>query len=838
MTGLSIGRMEFADHSQPASSRQVPNGYTNKIFQAHPKERSAYLNPGGCDNNEPEDAARHKKKPKASRIWNLVSRKKGTSMNTKRPQSMILFGENMEVLEQNHKMSFMDRVRSFKKLRASGTSKNASKSKPSAITEEMQEDAEQKAHQRIKKLSESQRPFRHSYAGYIEDLDSSIEDVELNSCVLDMDTSESKWQQVVDIGINGEDPSNDCHKMSARRSVVPECETSQRSESVSGDTQRRHTVAVLENRRGRSSDVWSYLKGISLTSKDNSKLRDERIEPNSQELENTMDNSSSYLDFDLRCEEEVEAGQPKRLSNMVKGTHFGGVRRFFNSVAEVARKWRASSKTFSQEEPRPNSSCGHQRRDQQPLVIANDNAGVFSSTGRCPDSGIREKCSSKSPARKKLPPGNANTEISQEASSSVLSSENGSFSDMSFLPRGSSLSAFPFSEFPDDSCAFLGMHGLAMNLLPIDDPVLHQVGYRGVGTASRETWVLDSWVQSNTGGWENPSRDTRGLAAPCLKGQSFTEAKLDATDMESAPLDYKNCCDTESELSCKMDRSTLGLSVASEDIRPLASTVGDAEDLASSVAEIGTYDRAAVDNEYVGSISQDSPDMDFTAIGNPDSGTIQAGNQVPENTSGDSQHLGSQDLANMLTDTCDLETSPLDSQNISPTPSDTQSMGSILEEAYSSCISASLSCPTQALDQEDSSVEVNGKTFPSRQSPKWKPHFKYREVCHRFQMSLCPIVSFNEFNGGKVRPRNLLTFSLSGMNGFSVLRFFIVLWTFHIEFGSSFTLVFTRGIVTFIPELGHVQFASIFSSCFSSFASSSLLLAKMFFMFLCVLTKH
>ncbi|XP_060105006.1 rho guanine nucleotide exchange factor 9 isoform X2 [Heteronotia binoei] len=761
MTDSAIGRMEVVDHNPPACSKPIPNGYTNKIFQAYSKERSAILNSGGCDNNEQEDAARHKKKTKGSRIWNLVSRKKGTSMNTKRPQSMILFGDNVEVLEQNHKMSFMDRVRSFKKLRSSGTSKNSSKSKPSAIAEETQEDAEQKARHRIKKLSESQRPFRHSYAGYIEDLDSSFDDVELNSCVLDMDTSESKWQRIADIGINGEDSSNDCHKTSTRRSVAPEFENSQRSESVPGDTERRHTVAVPENRKGRSSDVWSYLKGISLTSKDNPKLRDERIEPNFQELESTTANSFSYLDFDLRCEEEAEAGQLKRPNNTVKGTSFGGVRRFFSSVAEVARKWRASSKTFSQEEQRPDSGCGYQRREvsshQQPLVIANDNAQVSSSTGMCPDSGIWDKHSSESSAKKKLPPGNANTEISQEVSSSVLSSENGSFSETSFLPHGSSLSAFPFSEFPDDSCAFLGVHGLAMNLLPIDDPLLYQVDHRGVGTASRETWVLDPWGQSNTDNLDHTSRDTRGFYMPSLKGQGFTNAELDTTDQYSglqSTLDYKNWCDAESELSRKTEKSTLGLRAVAEDIRPLASTMGTTPDLASPVAEIKTYYRAPVDNEYVNGISQGSPAMQFTPSDKPDSGTMLEGNQNPENTSGDSQHLGSnlvdsQDLANTLTDTCDLESSPLRSQNISPAPSDTQSMGSIPEDMYSSGISAPLSCPTQALDQENSPMEVNGKTFPSRQSAKRKPDFKYREVCHPFQVGLCTIVSFDEFDSGK-----------------------------------------------------------------------------------------
>ncbi|XP_015273567.1 PREDICTED: rho guanine nucleotide exchange factor 9, partial [Gekko japonicus] len=223
--------------------------------------------------------------------------------------------------------------------------------------------------------------------------------------------------------------------------------------------------------------------------------------------------------------------------------------------------------------------------------------------------------------------------------------------------------------------------------------------------------------------------------------------------MEGAPLDYKNWCDAESELSHKTAGSPLGPSAAAaaaEDIRPLASTMGDAQHLASLVAAIRAHHRAPVGNEYIDGISQGSPDMEFTPVDNPHSGRMLADNQIPENTSSDSQHLvDSRELANTLTDTCDLESSPSDSQNISPAPSDTQSLGSIPEDMDSSYIPAPLSCPTQALDQENSPMEVNGKTFPSRQSPKRKPHFKYREVCHPFQMSLCTIVSFNEFNSGK-----------------------------------------------------------------------------------------
>ncbi|XP_061454268.1 rho guanine nucleotide exchange factor 9 isoform X2 [Rhineura floridana] len=759
MPGLSVGSMEFLDNCQHGCSRPVPNGCGNKIFQANPKERCTDFkcsNSGDFIDDEKEDAAKCKKKARGNRIWNFVSRRKGSAMNNKRPQSMILFGHNTEILEQNRKMSFMERVRSFKKLRSSGISKSASKTKAVIISVETQENLEQTALHRIKKLSDGQRPYRHSYAGYIEDLDSSFEDVELNSCVFDMDTSESKWHRNVGTGINSDNIDNDCHKMpSAQRSMAPEIENSQESGIAQGESPRRCPVAPHENRKGRSSEVWNYLKGISLTSKDSSKLPDLSAEPNFQDLGDRTNNSPPYFDFDVGCEESN--GQPKRASHAVKGSHFGGVLRFFSSVAEAARKWRGSPKTILQEEQRPNSSFGCRRPElsphQEPLVIVNDKASGFSSPGLSPDSGIWDNHSSKSSASKGPLEGSTNAEVSHE-----VFSENSSFNETSISPPGTSLPAFPLSDFPNN-CTFLGMHGLAMDVSQIQDPLLNKVANWGLSTAARDTWVLGSWVQGNPQLSADTLADPQSLDVSGSKPEDLT--KMDVTDSKTASrLNHEEWCDTETDLKglCKIDQGTLGLSIASEDVN-VPSSVADAPDSTATVVHARALCRAAVDKEHLARISLVTPDLELMAPTNSD--TILVDNKILESIPTDSQHLASiqadsQDLARTRAGAPNSERCLVNTQNISTTLSAPRGLSSILEDVHSPCASASLRCPShdqQVPDQENFPVRMNGNTFPLQPDPVWKScksqHSKYRGIRHPIQMSVCTIVSFDEFNSGK-----------------------------------------------------------------------------------------
>nr|XP_006136218.2 rho guanine nucleotide exchange factor 9 isoform X1 [Pelodiscus sinensis]XP_025033790.1 rho guanine nucleotide exchange factor 9 isoform X1 [Pelodiscus sinensis] len=472
--------MEIIEDCQHAPAGLVPNGYMNKIFQANPEDGSTetlticdlqHCNSNGTHQNAREGASRYKKKTKGNRIWNFVSRRKGPSMNNKRPQSMILLGETSETFEQKPKMSFMERVRSFKKLRTSSMSKNvdlkSSKARVSCITEEDQEDRDQRAVYRVKKLADSQRPFRHSYAGYIDDLDSSFEDVELNVSIPEINANENKWLRDISTRIHSEDNDSNCHKMSARKSKILNFENSKSSAITERDNQKKCPMLPEESRRGKSSDVWSYLKGISLSSKDNSKLLDQSVETSFQNLEHITDHSASFFDFDTRYEENLS--QPKKLNSEMKSSHFGGVLRFFNNVAEAARKWRGSSRTYSQGEQKLQSNFRSQRQDasshKESLVIENENARVFSSMGeslQSPDSGIWDNHSSESSTGKELPQQSVEAELSQEISSSALNSENDSFNETSLPCFGPGPYTSPLPEPPDDCYTLLSTPGLAV----------------------------------------------------------------------------------------------------------------------------------------------------------------------------------------------------------------------------------------------------------------------------------------------------------------------------------------------------------------------------------------
>ncbi|XP_007421975.1 rho guanine nucleotide exchange factor 9 isoform X1 [Python bivittatus] len=702
--------MELIEHCQHGCSRPVPNGYGTKNFQTNPKERCTeqkYPNPGAIADTGKEDVGKNKKKPRGSWIWNFVSRKKGSAMNTKRPQSMILFGDNMEILEQNRKMSFMERVRSYKKLRSSGISRNTSKAKAIIISVETQEDLEQKALHRIKKLSDSQRPYRHSYAGFIEDLDSSFEDIELNSCVLDIESRESKWHRGVELGVSSGDADSYCYKVLAQKNAALEFEKTPESRDAEGDPQRRDASVAPENKKGRSSEVWGYLKGVSVAGKDCSKLENPTAEPGFQSLKNATENPPPYLAFAARGKENV--GQTKRPGHVGKGSHFGGVLKFFNSVAGAARKWRGSSKTFSQDDPQQNSSFPRQRLERshrkQPLIIVNDNASSFSLTGLSSDSGMWDHHSLKASAGQDPPQENANAETSHEALQEHSI-------ETPFSPPRRSMASCPYTEFPSD-CTVLSGHGLDMELLQKQKVLLNKVRDEDPGSAPVAPWILPSWDQENT---RYPvSADSQSLDMEELKSHDLPKAEMDIAGLEQdSSLNCEEWCDSEMDIK-------------------VVCTTAENLNTVTSVAET------------------------------PDLGERLIDNQMPKRGLGEDHHLANmradnQRRARTLPNASISAVSSIDTRTINTVLSDTRSLESILEDVHSPCTPLACSCHSQqVLDQDNTSIKVNGNTFLLRQP--WKPcgpeHLKCRNVYYPIQMSLCTIVSFNELNSGKPRSHPL-----------------------------------------------------------------------------------
>ncbi|XP_021261555.1 rho guanine nucleotide exchange factor 9 isoform X3 [Numida meleagris] len=452
--------MEVTDGCRHTDPVIISNGYANRIFQANMEDRSADASEVCCAEhgtssdavlNEQEEAPRYKKLTKGNRIWNFVWRRKGSSMNKRRPRSMIVLGDAYEASDEK-KPSFMDRVMPLKKLRTSKLPKDVdfggSAVQVTCVPEEDHPASGQRAVYRVKKVGDSQRPFRHSYGGHTEDLDSSFEDTELNISIPEIDANESKCLRDISSRLHNEDNDSNCQKIPARKSESLNFENFKSPAITEGDNQKKCAVLPQEGKRGRSSDVWSYLKGISLTSKDNSKLLDERAETNFQNLENITDHSTSYLDFDMRCEENLS--QQKKSNGATKATHFAGFVRFFTSVAEAARRLRGSSKAFSPDEKRPQRSSRSWRQDvisrKVSLVIENETANAFCTVGAClqsPDSGVWDNPSFECSVGKEPTQGCKAAEESQDIGSSALSSKNDSFNETPLSPSG--------PELPDDS---------------------------------------------------------------------------------------------------------------------------------------------------------------------------------------------------------------------------------------------------------------------------------------------------------------------------------------------------------------------------------------------------
>ncbi|ETE68076.1 hypothetical protein L345_06135, partial [Ophiophagus hannah] len=502
-----------------------------------------YPSPGAISDPGKEDVGKNKKKARGSWIWNFVGRKKGSSMNPKRPQSMIFLGDHVEIMERNRKMSFMERVRSYKKLRSSGLSRNTSKAKAIIISVETQEDLEQKALHRIRKLSDGQRPYRHSYAGFIEDLDSSFEDIELNSCVLDIESSESKWHRGLELGVSSSDADNYCYNMLAQKNGAPEFEKTPESRDAEGHSQTRDAPVAPENKKGRSSEVWGYLKGVSLTGKDSSKLENPTAEPGLQSLKNAMESPPSYLAFAAGCKDNI--GQTKKPGHGGKGSHFGGVLRFFNSVAGAARKWRGSSKTFSQDEPQQISNCARQRLERshrrQPLIIANDNANSYSLTRLSPDSEMWDQPNSKISAGQVPVQGDTNAEMSHE-----ILKDHSSERPCSPLRRNTEL---------------LQKQKIPPNKLSDEGP----------GSAPAEPWILPPWYQENTRSSVAVSADSQSLDTEELKSQDLMKVEMDIAGLEKdSSLNCEEWCDSEMDIKV--------VCTSAEDFNALTS-VADTPDL-------------------------------------------------------------------------------------------------------------------------------------------------------------------------------------------------------------------------------------------------------------------
>ncbi|XP_066570787.1 spermatogenesis-associated protein 13 isoform X2 [Amia ocellicauda] len=326
------------DDNRSSNSKQPdPNGFVNRVFNISldlENKRATMIiqEPDLCDTpvvcpshgQEKMDFAR---KPKNTGIWRIISRRKTTAGYERRPHSMILPGETSVP-----KLSFVDKMRSFKKLKPTsvfrGKGSRESSSKFGSI---FKDGWEEEPHYRDHSPHAQRNLFgnqvkRHSYAGRIRDLDYSFEDV-------DLATNESHWLRDFSNHQNGS-------KSTEGHPNFSNCNNS----TVHEDGYLQDGPKTPQGGRKSKSDMWTYLRKISFIGKGTSNQADKSFNSEFHTFDKTIDSDCASSDFD--CIREIDP-PPKQAGSDGKGGHFGGLFKWFNSVAETARKWRHSSRSFS-----------------------------------------------------------------------------------------------------------------------------------------------------------------------------------------------------------------------------------------------------------------------------------------------------------------------------------------------------------------------------------------------------------------------------------------------------------------------------------------------------------
>uniref|UniRef100_A0A3B5R0B9 Rho guanine nucleotide exchange factor 9 n=1 Tax=Xiphophorus maculatus TaxID=8083 RepID=A0A3B5R0B9_XIPMA len=343
--------MEQTD--SPASESSNPNGYVNRMFNVSldvENETGSVCiqetGPGPVEVQKESQAASSqtpvKDRQEVNRraratggIWRILNRKRAIPEMERRPHSMILPGE-----ASIPKLSFADKVRSFKKLKSPAvfrgkTGKLSTAKFTGSLVDEESFCRDIGTPQQISKSTLRNRGKRHSYAGYSVDFNCSFEDLDLSAPIDGLQptvTGETvvqngcKPSERISYTKRNNSNSNSCNKVSA------DCE----EPSVRSSPRTHHSGGR------RHKDVWSYLRRISLLGKSNPVYSERSFDSELPSLDKTTDSDFGSVDF-----ESVRDFQPPPPKQSDTKGHFGGLFKFFNSVAESARKWRTTSRSFS-----------------------------------------------------------------------------------------------------------------------------------------------------------------------------------------------------------------------------------------------------------------------------------------------------------------------------------------------------------------------------------------------------------------------------------------------------------------------------------------------------------
>ncbi|XP_034545436.1 uncharacterized protein LOC117817065 isoform X1 [Notolabrus celidotus] len=345
--------MEQTDNPAPESNN--PNGFVNRVFNVsldvENETSSVYIQetgPGPAEGQgEPQAASSQtpvkdrqevNRRPRATGgIWKILNRKRAVSELERRPHSMILPGE-----ASIPKLSFADKVRSFKKLKSPSvfrgkTGKLSTSKFSSSLVGEESFCRDIGTPQQSSRGTLKHRGKRHSYAGYTAEFDCSFEDLDLTASI------DGHQPTVLSEAVtqNGCKPSDRVCYTKRSHNNSTNCN---KAATACEEPSNQCSASTRHGRAKRPKDVWSYLRRISLLGKTNPVYSERSFDSEFPSLDKTLD--SDYGSVDFESVRDFHPQPPKHSDN--KG-HFGGLFKFFNSVAESARKWRTTSHSFPPE---------------------------------------------------------------------------------------------------------------------------------------------------------------------------------------------------------------------------------------------------------------------------------------------------------------------------------------------------------------------------------------------------------------------------------------------------------------------------------------------------------
>lgn len=343
--------MEQTDN--PAPETNNPNGFVNRVFNVSldvenetssvsiqetlPEPAEGQEETQAASSQTPiKDRQEVNRRPRATGgIWKILNRKRAASELERRPHSMILPGE-----ASIPKLSFADKVRSFKKLKSPSvfrgkTGKLSSAKLSSSLVDEDSFCRDIGTPQQSSRGTLRHRGKRHSYAGCTAEFDCSFEDIDL-AVPIDSHQPTVTAEAVTQ---NGCKPPERVSYTKRSHNNSTNCN---KTASACEEPNIKASPGTHQGRGRRHKDVWSYLRRISLLGKANPVYSERSFDSELHSLDKTMD--SDYGSVDLESVRDFQPPAPKTTDS--KG-HFGGLFKFFNSVAETARKWRTTSHSFS-----------------------------------------------------------------------------------------------------------------------------------------------------------------------------------------------------------------------------------------------------------------------------------------------------------------------------------------------------------------------------------------------------------------------------------------------------------------------------------------------------------